>query len=496
MKLIVGMGQTGFSAGRFFARRGEPFVAIDTRGADAPRARWIEAFGPGTVFEGELAADMLDAEVLGAVDGVVLSPGLDPAAEPLAGLLDEASRRAIPVESDIAVALRHAAVPYVLITGSNGKSTVTALTAELLTAAGYRVGIGGNYGTPALDLLAESVDILVLEVSSFQLEACDPAAIRARAATVLNISADHLDRHGSIEAYAALKQKILVHAETAVINADDAQVRAMAGSCHGRLVSFSAREGCPESDNEPGRGLTTRHRYYLDADGASLYRDEAALFAGNEIALPGAHNRLNALASLALVEAVAGRAVLDGTTLRRALAAFTGLPHRMQVVCRWPVNGGEVRFINDSKATNVGAAVAAIDGLADAAVDGQVVIVGGQAKGQSFDQLAASLKAHALGVALIGADADRIESALNATVDQALPVARFGSLEAAVAWGAERAAARVIAGRQVVVLLSPACASFDQFRGYADRGEHFARAAEAVCDARDVPTSMSAEVIS
>ncbi|MFO7809307.1 UDP-N-acetylmuramoyl-L-alanine--D-glutamate ligase [Guyparkeria sp.] len=488
MKLIVGMGNTGFSAGRFFARRGESFVAADTRGMNAPRAAWIEAFGAGTIIDGEIGAAMLDSANLGALDGIVLSPGLNPALEPLAGLLDEARRRDIPVESDIAVALRNAPVPYVLVTGSNGKSTVTALTAELLTATGYRVAIGGNYGTPALDLLAEPGDILVLEVSSFQLEACDPGAIRARAATVLNISADHLDRHGSIEAYAALKQKILVHAETIVINLDDARVAAMAPGCHGRIVTFSAGL----NDNS----LAGWHRYYLDADGESLCRDDQVLFASADLTLPGAHNRMNALAALALVEAVAGRAALDGMALRAAMTAFSGLPHRMQVVCRWPVRGGEVRFINDSKATNVGAAVAAIDGLAASGTAGQVVIVGGQAKGQSFDELAAALKTHALGVALIGADADRIESVIALVAGDTLPIARCESLEAAVAWAAEQASARVSSGRQVVVLLSPACASFDQFRGYTDRGEHFARAAEAICDPIDVPPPVCAEVAS
>ncbi len=488
MKLIVGMGQTGFSAGRFFARRGESFVAADTRGASAPCAAWLEAFGVGTVFDGEIGAAMLDSAELPALDGIVLSPGLNPAVEPLAGLLGEARRRGIPVESDIAVALRHAPVPYVLITGSNGKSTVTALTAELLTAAGYRVAIGGNYGTPALDLLAEASDILVLEVSSFQLEACDPEAIRARAAAVLNISADHLDRHGSIDAYAALKQKILVHAETAVINTDDARVAAMAADCGGRVVTISAG-----ADDD---SFGAEHRYYLDVDGESLCRDDQVLFASEELSLPGAHNRMNALAALGLVEAVAGRAALDGKALRAALAAFVGLPHRMQVVCRWPVNGGEVRFINDSKATNVGAAVAAIDGLAAGGADGQVVIVGGQAKGQSFDDLAAALKAHALGVALIGTDAGRIESVLASVAGDTMPIARFESLESAVAWSADQASVRVSAGRQVVVLLSPACASFDQFSGYADRGEHFARAAEAICDLSDVPAPVCPEVAS
>ena len=394
MQLIIGMGQTGFSAGRFCQRRGEPFVAVDTRGATAPREAWLRAFGPGSVFDGPLTPALFDAPELQGVTGIVLSPGLDPAALPLRPVLAQAARRGIPVLSDIALALRHAQVPYLLVTGSNGKSTVTALTAELLSALGYRVGIGGNYGTPALDLLAEPADVLVLEISSFQLEACRAEDIHARAATVLNISADHLDRHGTIDIYAAQKQKLLVNAETAVVNLDDPIVREMVSLCQGRLVGFSAR---PDADDIPAR-----HRYYLDADGEALCRDDQVLIDGARLALPGSHNRLNVLAALALVEAFAGRSALDDGALRRSLECFAGLPHRMQVVCSRSTNGADIRFINDSKATNVGAAIAAVDGLAASGVAHQVVIVGGQGKGQSFGELADTLVAQADAVVLIG----------------------------------------------------------------------------------------------
>ena len=474
MQLIIGMGQTGFSAGRFFQRRGETFVAVDTRGATAPREVWLRTFGQGTIHEGPVAPGMFDTPELQGVTGIVLSPGLDPAASPLRQVLAEAARRGIRVASDIALALRHAQVPYLLVTGSNGKSTVTALTAELLSALGYRVGIGGNYGTPALDLLAEPADVLVLEISSFQLEACRAEEIHARAATVLNISADHLDRHGTIDVYAALKQKLLVNAETAVINLDDSIVRAMGSTCQGRLVGFSAH---PEADDMP-----VKHRFYLDADGEALCRDDQVLMNGARLALPGSHNRLNVLATLALVEAFAGRQALGDEALRRSLESFAGLPHRMQVICSRSVKGADIRFINDSKATNVGAAIAAVEGLAAAGVAHQVVIVGGQGKGQSFDELAQALAVHADAVAVIGEDADAIERALQRASNGKAPAShRAGSMQDAVAWAAGRAESLVAPGNSAAVLLSPACASFDMFRGYADRGECFARASESAC---------------
>jgi len=474
MHLIVGMGQTGFSAGRFFQRRGEPFLAVDTRGPAAPLEAWLRAFGQGSVFDGQLAPGMFDTEALCEVTDIVLSPGLDPSAAPLRQMLAEAARHGIRVASDIALALRHATVPYLLVTGSNGKSTVTALTAELLSALGYRVGIGGNYGTPALDLLAEPADVLVLEISSFQLEACPVDDIHARGATVLNLSPDHLDRHGTMHVYAALKQKLLVNAATAVINFDDPIVRAMTSTCQGDLVGFSAR---PEADDLP-----LRHRFYLDADGEALCRDDAVLLDGAALALPGSHNRLNVLATLALVESFAGRQALDDARLRRSLASFAGLPHRMQVTCTRPTRGAEIRFINDSKATNVGAAVAAVEGLAAAGVAHLVVIVGGQGKGQSFDELADTLVAHADAVVVIGEDADRIGAALRRAGGETAPaVHRAETMADAVAWAAARAETLVGPGKPAAVLLSPACASFDMFRGYADRGECFARASESAC---------------
>ncbi|MFW5953771.1 MAG: UDP-N-acetylmuramoyl-L-alanine--D-glutamate ligase [Guyparkeria sp.] len=469
MELIIGMGQTGFSAGRFFQRRGIPFVGADTRGAAAPREQWLRAFGEGTLFETELTTDRLTATSLDRVDGIVLSPGVDPSQPGIAAVLDLARERGIPVRSDIELAARHAEAPYLLITGSNGKSTVTALTAELLDALGYRVAVGGNYGTPALDLLAAACDVMVLEVSSFQLESSDPEAIRPNAATVLNVSADHLDRHGSLSAYAALKARVMVHAQTAVANLDDSRVAAMIDGCEGRVLGFSAT---------PDHGATrVAARFHLDDGGRQLCRDGEAIIGVDSLALPGRHNRLNVLATLGLIEGFAGVDALQSPALHRALQRFEGLPHRMQAICHWAVDDGEIRFVNDSKATNVGAAVAAIEGLAEPTV----VIAGGQAKGQSFDDLAEALAQHALAVVLLGEDAALIEAALRRLPAAGPDIHHADDMTGAVARATECAVAGLTRAPRVTVLLAPACASFDMFRGYAERGERFARAAEAVC---------------
>ena len=469
MELIIGMGQTGFSAGRFFRRHGVPVVGADTRGADAPREQWQRVFGCDTALDEPVEGALLDDPRLDGLSGIVLSPGVDPAAEGVAGLLAAAGERAIPVRSDIEVAAVHAEIPYLMITGSNGKSTVTALVADLLDAAGYRVAVGGNYGTPALDLLARPADVLVLEVSSFQMETSDPERIRPAAATVLNVSPDHLDRHGSMDHYAALKARIMTHADTAVINLDDPRVAAMAAACRGRVVGFAAT---PAASSE-SEGV----RYHLDAAGAQLCRNGRPLVAADELALPGRHNRLNVLAALALVEGFAGIEALESPALRAELCRFEGLPHRMQAICHREVDGGEIRFVNDSKATNVGAAVAAIDGLAEPTV----VIAGGQAKGQSFDALAEALCRHALAVVLLGQDAALIESAVRAHGGRMPAIARAGDMEEAVRVASEHAVDALSESARVTVLLAPACASFDMFRGYAERGERFARAAETAC---------------
>ena len=469
MELIVGMGQTGFSAGRFFRRRGVPVVGADTRGSDAPREQWQRVFGCDTALEGPVDAGLLDDPRLAGLSGIVLSPGVDPAADGVAGLVVAARERGIPLRSDVEVAARHAEIPYLMITGSNGKSTVTALVADLLDAAGYRVAVGGNYGTPALDLLSRPADVLVLEVSSFQMETADPERIHPAAATVLNLSPDHLDRHGSMERYAALKARVMTHAHTAVINLDDPRVAAMAADCKGRVVGFAARSG-----DAPTEAAV---RYHLDADGAWLCRDGRALLATDDLALPGRHNRLNVLAALALIEGFAGVEALESPALRAELCRFEGLPHRMQAICHREVDGGEIRFVNDSKATNVGAAVAAIDGLAEPTA----VIAGGQAKGQSFDALAEALCRHAVAVVLIGQDAGLIESAVRAHGGRMPVMVHAGDMEEAVRVATERALESLTRGGRVTVLLAPACASFDMFRGYAERGERFARAAEAVC---------------
>jgi len=329
------------------------------------------------------------------------------------------------------------------ITGSNGKSTVTTLVGEMALAAGLRAGIGGNLGTPALDLLDAQAQLYVLELSSFQLETT--ATLKLAAATVLNVSPDHLDRHGSIERYIAAKARVYAHAQTAVVNRDDRATHTGAHLAR-RIVSFGL--------DVPAQG----HYGLLEHGG------EPWLACGAERLLPlsalkiqGLHNAANALAALALADA----ADLPRAASLRALAAFRGLPHR----CEWVAEQGGVTWINDSKGTNVGASLAALHGL-----KGPLVwLGGGQGKGQDFTALRVPLQEKARAAIVFGEDAARIEHDLGG----ALPVHRVPDLSAAVAQ------ARALAQKGDRVLLSPACASLDQFKNYEDRGRQFAAMVKA-----------------
>jgi UDP-N-acetylmuramoylalanine--D-glutamate ligase len=330
------------------------------------------------------------------------------------------------------------------VTGSNGKSTVTTLVARMLEAGGARVQAGGNLGVPALDLLrAPPPDWYVLELSSFQLERTQ--SLRTRASVVLNVSADHLDRHADMEEYAAAKGVIYRNCDVAVVNADDA-VAARLAAANRRRIEFTL--GSPRAG---GFGL-------LESDPSSLLaHGDEVLMAASELRLAGSHNVANALASLALC-AAAGVS-LAGTL--DALRSFAGLPHRMQLVAE----SGGVRWIDDSKGTNVGATVAAVRGLEGAFV----LIAGGLGKGADFTPLATALHRRARAVVLIGVDAPNIAAALEGRCR----IEHATSMDDAV----RRAAALAEPGD--AVLLSPACASQDMFVDYADRGDQFARAARA-----------------
>jgi UDP-N-acetylmuramoylalanine--D-glutamate ligase len=322
---------------------------------------------------------------------------------------------------------------------------VTALTGELLKAGGCKVLVGGNIGVPALDLLNEPVpDFYVLELSSFQLETT--TNLDARAAVILNISPDHLDRYAGLREYAAAKARIWRGRGTVIVNRDDAGVQALAQplkAAQRKLITFGL--DAPASVDDFGIVLR---------DGAViLSQGPHDIMPASEVPLPGRHNLANVLAAAALAD----QARVAPVAIRAGVREFRGLPHRSELI-------GEhrgVRYINDSKGTNVGATVAALAGM-DAPV---VLIAGGQGKGQSFDDMREACRKRARAVVLIGQDAGTIEAALAGVV----PVQRADSMESAVH------AARDMAQPGDIVLLSPACASFDMFRDYRDRGEIFAR---------------------
>ena len=426
--LVAGLGVSGVSAARWLLAQGAQVHVADSRAAP-PLQDQLPTVASCTL--GELPARLLEG-----MAGVVASPGL--AAD--TPLFVAAAERGIPVCSDVELFARVVDAPVIGVTGSNGKSTVCTLLGHMAEAAGVRVAVGGNLGIPALDLLASDAELYVLELSSFQLEHTE--SLNCVAATVLNISPDHIDRHGTLDHYAAIKARLLGQTQRAMCNIDDARVRAMAAA---DAVTF---------------GSSAASHWRLDMrDGQPvLVRRGEVLLAASALRLVGRHNWLNALAALALGEA----AGLPRSKMLGALRDFRGLPHR----CEWVAEHAGVTWINDSKGTNVGATLAALEGLAGPIV----LLAGGQAKGGDFRPWAPVLADKGRAALLFGEDAELIEVHL----DGALPVEQCATLDASVG----RAAAVAQAGD--TVLLSPGCASLDQFENYAQRGERFAALAREV----------------
>jgi UDP-N-acetylmuramoylalanine--D-glutamate ligase len=430
--LIVGLGATGLAVARYLAARHESALVIDSRAAP-PKLRELRESHPET----PIVLESLDARWLEGIDRIVLSPGL--AAD--IPLIAAARARGIPVLSEIELFARAAQAPVIAVTGSNGKSTVVTLTAEILAAQGFRAPCGGNLGPPALELLTErEADAYVLEISSFQMETT--VSLRPLAAAVLNVSADHLDRHGSVERYAELKEAVLAHAATAVVNWDDPRVRAMAAR-HAKVVPFSVHEPL-----ERGLSVVTR----LGA--RWLAKDRQPLIPAAELALHGTLGEANSLAALGLCAALDGEL---GPALG-VLRTFAGLPHR----CRKVSEHRGVTYVDDSKGTNVGATVAALQGIAGPVV----LIAGGIGKGASFVPLTELPSGRLRAAVLIGQAASELETTLSETC----PTYRARTMADAV----QRAASIALPGD--TVLLSPACASQDMFADYRERGDVFARA--------------------
>ncbi|WP_426113750.1 UDP-N-acetylmuramoyl-L-alanine--D-glutamate ligase [Pseudomonas sp. DSP3-2-2] len=434
-RIIVGLGKSGMSLVRFLANRGVSFAVADTR-ENPPELATLRRDYPQV----EVRCGELDVEFLCRADELYVSPGLALATP----ALQLAAARGVKLSGDIELFARHAKAPIIAITGSNAKSTVTTLVGEMAVAAGKRVAVGGNLGTPALDLLRDDVELYVLELSSFQLETTDQ--LGAEVATVLNISEDHMDRYSGLPAYHLAKHRVFRGARQVVVNRQDVLTRPLIG------------EGLPCWTF----GLNTPdfHGFGLREENGEKFLafQFECLMPVRELKIRGAHNQSNALAALALGHAVG----LPMAAMLASLRSFGGLEHR----CQWVREREGVNYYDDSKATNVGAALAAIEGLG-ADISGKLVLIaGGDGKGADFSGLAAPIAAHCRAVVLLGRDAELIAQVLG---DSVLLI-RAPSLDEAV----QRCAETAQPGD--AVLLSPACASFDMFKNYEERGQLFAQA--------------------
>jgi UDP-N-acetylmuramoylalanine--D-glutamate ligase len=435
--LVLGLGDTGLAVAQWVARQGGTARVADSRAAP-PRA---------ADFSGELRTGPFTAALLDGADLVCMSPGLSLQED----VVRIALGRGLPVVGEIELfawhVRAHNGTRVVAVTGTNGKSTVTALTGHLLREAGLDVEVAGNIGPPALHALAQRHTppaAWVLELSSYQLETT--WSLEPEAAALLNLSEDHHDRYASIDDNAAAKARIFLGRGVQVLNRDSWRALAM-GQASRRRVSFGL--DAPPSEEDFG------------VDAGALQEGSHAFAQAAGLPIHGAHNLANALAACALARALG----VPRERLAAGLASFRGLPHRLQHV---RARRG-VDWYDDSKGTNVGATLAALRGLGRPAV----LIAGGDGKGQDFTPLAPAVSEHARAVLLIGRDAALLERALGAS---AVPREHCDSLQAAVARAAQ------LAREGDAVLLSPACASFDMFRDYRHRGEAFAAAVRELAD--------------
>jgi len=438
-RIVVGLGKSGMSLVRFLTRQGVAFAVADTR-EQPPELATLRRDYPQV----EVRCGELDLEFLCRADELYVSPGLALATP----VLQQAAERGVKLSGDIDLFARHAKAPIVAISGSNAKSTVTTLVGDMAAAAGKRVAVGGNLGTPALDLLDDDVELYVMELSSFQLETTHQ--LNAEVATVLNVSEDHMDRYSGLPAYHLAKHRIFRGARQVVFNRQDALTRPLIGE---GLPCWTFGLNAPDFKAFGVR--EEQGEKYL----AFQFEN---LMPVSDLKIRGAHNQANALAALALGHAVG----LPFAPMLDALRGFTGLAHR----CQWLREREGVAWYDDSKATNVGAAIAAIEGLGADIAGKLVLVAGGDGKGADFSALQAPVARHCRAVVLLGRDAPLIAAAIGPQV----PQVKAASLDEVVARCAE------LAEPGDAVLLSPACASLDMFKNYEERGQLFARAVEAL----------------
>lgn len=437
--LIAGLGKTGRSIAGFLQRRGAAFAAFDTRAKPEGLTEFQQDFPEAQVF-----LEQVPDAILLKLDGVIASPGV-----PLTNsVLQKAAANQVPIMGDIECLAQELKAPVIAITGTNGKSTVTTLVGEMAKASGHRVAVAGNIGMPVLDLIDEdeAYDLWVLELSSFQLDLIDN--LKPLVAALLNISKDHLDRHGDYQDYITAKQRIYHHAKVQVFNREDSLT--YPDKKYTTTTSILQSFGLNKADGS-NWGLIERNGEIYLAKGEELW------LSVNELRLKGRQNWQNALAASLIAEA----AGIPKESILSVLRNFSGLPHR----CQWLRNLDGIDWINDSKGTNTGAAIAAISGIG-ASISGKVILIaGGLGKGADFKELGSVVSDYVRTLVLIGQDADLIAEALLGTTE----IKRAASLQEAVL------TAKASAETGDVVLLSPACASFDMFVDFNHRGESFAQ---------------------
>lgn len=442
LRVVVGLGKTGVSCARYLQQQGLPFVLMDTR-AEPPAAGEIRAEFP----EAELICGELNEAVLCRASEILLSPGVAKDQPAIQAAVAAGAR----LSGDIDLFCQAISAPVIAITGSNAKSTVTTLVGQMAETAGIDVGIGGNLGTPVLDMLAAGEQSLyVLELSSFQLETVND--LRAEVATVLNVSPDHLDRYNdSLQLYYQAKHRVFRGARQIVINRDDP------------LTSPLVNSAVKQSSFGLGRPDLNQFGVVEHKGDTWLAKGLEPLLPVSELKVRGQHNVANALSALALGDA----AGLPMVAMLKTLKLFSGLKHR----CQWVAEHNGVTYVNDSKGTNVGATVAAIDGLvATLGTDNRIVLIaGGVGKGAEFGDLSPPMARAGRSLILIGEDGPQIDAAITGFT---------GQYAATMAEAVALATAQARSGD--IVLLSPACASFDMFSGFPARGDAFIAAVDAL----------------
>jgi UDP-N-acetylmuramoylalanine--D-glutamate ligase len=474
-RLIIGMGQTGLSCARFLTIKGLSFDLCDTRELLPNQADIAAEFPNCQIFNGEL-----DGQLLAQYQELIVSPGIAIAEPAIVFAIQQGSR----VRGDVDLFAEYVTKPVIGITGSNGKSTVTTLVGEILAAAGHKPAVCGNIGVPVLDVLLQDDDYhcYVVELSSFQLETTHHLA--AEVACVLNLSEDHMDRYNSMMAYHQAKHRIFQGCRSIVTNREDSLTQPLvSSSMPKKTFGLKMAENPVAAKNQYSiakieaaeislaKGSSAENASSKDSLVECLMFEQQALFPVAGLKIKGRHNQLNALAAIALVQSLPAAFKVSSDQLQSVLFDFTGLPHR----CAWVAEHEGIEYFNDSKGTNVGSTLAAIEGLASHDTKNIILIAGGVGKDQDFEPLADACQKSVKQVQLFGRDApliaNRLESACSLDIVETLEQALTQAVK--------------IASVGDVILFSPACASFDQFKNYVKRGEVFEQlVAQMISDRR------------